>query len=979
MKLSDLTAYEVLEERRLEDLNSIGYIIRHKKSGARIAAISNDDENKVFYIGFRTPPENSTGVPHIIEHTVLCGSDKYPVKDPFVELVKGSLNTFLNAMTYPEKTVYPIASCNEKDFQNLMDVYMDAVFHPNIYKHEEIFKQEGWHYELEEKDAPVTINGVVYNEMKGAFSSPDDVLQREILNSLFPENAYHHESGGDPLHIPELTYEEYLDFHRKYYHPCNSYIYLYGDMDLVEKLKWMDEEYLGKYDKIELDSTIALQKPFEKPIEVNKAYSISSTESEEDNTYLSYNVAIETVLDKKLYQAFDILDYALVSAPGAPLKKALLDAGIGKDILGSFDNGILQPVFSIVAKNTNKSEKEHFLSVIRETLEGVVRNGLNKKALLAGINSAEFRFREADFGQFPKGLLYGLQCLDSWMFDDMQPFMHLEAIETYQFLKEQVETDYFEKLIERYLLQNTHASVVVIEPKKGLNAKNEEALAEKLKAYKESLSEAELEQLIADTRHLKQYQEEPSPKEDLEKIPMLKRSDMKKEAAPLYNEELTMDKTPVVFHEMFSNGIDYLSFLFEAGDVKEEDLPYLGILRYVLGYVDTKSYSYADFANEVNIHTGGVSCSIGIYPDAKEEDMVQVKFAVQTKALYEKLPNAMHLIKEMVATSDYSDEKRLYEVMAQLKSRLQVSMSSSGHSVSSMRAMSYFSKNAAYQDSTSGIAFYEKVKEIEEHFEEKKEKLITKLVALTKQIFTPNRMLVSVTATKEGIAGLEQEIKDFKKVLFEDKVIGEAAKLTLEKKNEGFMDASQVQYVARAGNYRKLGYSYTGALRILKVIMGYDYLWINVRVKGGAYGCMNGYLRNGDTYFVSYRDPNLAKTNEVYNQIPEYVKAFEADERDMTKYIIGTISDMDTPMNPYAKGARSMSAYLQHITIDDLQRERDEVIHASQEDIRNLEGLLSAVLEQDNLCVIGNEDAILEEKDMFLQVKNLNETGRDKE
>ena len=308
MKLTDLEAYEILEQCPLRDLKSEGFILRHKKSGARVAVISNDDDNKVFYIGFRTPAEDSTGVPHIIEHTVLCGSDKYPVKDPFVELVKGSLNTFLNAITYPEKTIYPVASCNDTDFQNLMSVYMDAVFHPNIYKHQEIFKQEGWHYELESEDAPITINGVVYNEMKGAFSSADDVLQREILNSLFPDNTYSNESGGDPERIPDLTYEDYLDFHRRYYHPCNSYIYLYGNMDVAEKLRWMDEEYLSHYEEIELDSTVKAQKPFEKPVEITKKYPISSAEPEEDNTYLSYNLVVGDILDRKLYLAFDVLE-----------------------------------------------------------------------------------------------------------------------------------------------------------------------------------------------------------------------------------------------------------------------------------------------------------------------------------------------------------------------------------------------------------------------------------------------------------------------------------------------------------------------------------------------------------------------------------------------------------------------------------------------------------------------------------------------
>ncbi len=973
MKLTDLNAYEVLEQRPLDDLHSEGCILRHKKSGARIAVIANDDDNKVFYVGFRTPPEDSTGVPHIIEHTVLCGSDKYPVKDPFVELVKGSLNTFLNAMTYPEKTIYPVASCNDKDFQNLMSVYMDAVFHPNIYKYQEIFQQEGWHYELEDEDSPITINGVVYNEMKGAFSSADDVLQRQILNSLFPDTPYRNESGGDPDFIPDLTYEAYLDFHRRYYHPCNSYIYLYGDMDVAEKLRWLDEEYLSHYEKITIDSAIREQKPFAKPVELVKKYPISSTETEEDNTYLSYNLVVGTVLDKKLYLAFDILDYALVSAPGAPVKKALLDAGIGKDITGGYDSGTMQPIFSFIAKNANGSQKEEFLSVIRETLKQQVKDGIDKKALLAGINGSEFRYREADFGQFPKGLLYGIQCLDSWLYDDMQPFMHLEASETYRFLKEQVKTDYFEQLIQTYLLDNPHASVVVIEPEKGLNAKKEEQLAKKLAAYKESLSKEEIQQLIADTKHLKQYQEEPSPREDLEKIPMLCREDMKREAAPLINQEREVDGVTVIHHSMFSNGIAYLRFLFDIRDFAVEDIPYVGLLKYVLGYVDTEHYGYAELSNEINIHTGGIGCSFGVYPHMSGEEQMKVMFEVKTKVLMEELPEAGKLITEMIKTSVLSDEKRLLEILGQLKSRLQASLSSVAHSVASMRAMSYFSRAAYYQDAVGGILFEQKIADLAEHFEEKKADLIAKLEELTRRIFTPERMSVSVVCEEKDFEAVGREIGQLKQELYpsEGSTVRNLPPLVLEQKNEGFTDASKVQYVARTGNFKRHGFEYNGALRILKVIMGYDYLWINIRVKGGAYGCMNSYMRNGDTYFVSYRDPNLEKTNEIYDGIPEYLENFTADERDMTKYIIGTVSDLDTPLNPNAKGARSMTALLQGITQEDLQRERDEVIGATEKDIRALKDMIASVLEEHNLCVIGNEEKLNEQKELFTELKNI--------
>ena len=966
--LNTLEAYELLEKKELQDLNSVGYRLRHKKTGAKIALIRNDDENKVFYIGFRTPPKDSTGVAHIVEHTVLCGSDKFPVKDPFVELAKGSLNTFLNAMTYPDKTVYPVASCNDKDFANLMDVYLDAVFHPNIYKYEEIFK--GWHYELESEDAPITYNGVVYNEMKGAFSSPESVLERSILNSLFPDNTYGNESGGDPVDIPDLTYQDYLDFHSKYYHPSNSYIYLYGDMDFAEKLEWIDKEYLSAYDAITLDSAVKEQAAFEKPKEISFPYPIASSESLTDNTYLSYNTVVGNVLDKELYLAFEVLEYALLNAPGAPLKKALIDAGIGKDIMGSYDNGIYQPIFSIIAKNANEEQKEEFLSVIRNVLEDCVKNGISKKSLLAGINSMEFKFREADFGAYPKGLMYGLQCLDSWLYDEKEPFMHIEAIETYAFLKEQTQGRYFEELVQKYLLDNTHVSVVITKPQKGLNAENEKALEEKLAAYKATLSKEEIDSLIADTRHLKEYQEEPSPKEDLEKIPLLKREDLKKEIVKLTNEECEVAGVPALYHDVFTSGIHYVDFMFDIKHIRQEDLPYVGLLKAVLGYVDTEHYGYADLSNEIDLQTGGISNNILGTADVENIEEYSLKFEVRTKFLEDKTGAALRLVKEILCSSDLDDEKRLYEIIAQSKSRLQMAIGGMGHYMAGMRAMSYFSKTAKISDLTGGIELYKMVADLEEHFEEKKEELKATLKRLVKEIFVRERLMLNITCAG-GTTFLEKELQELLESLPSDKTPVKPQEILCEKKNEGFLDASKVQYVSRAGNFVKKGYSYTGTLRILKVIMGYDYLWINIRVKGGAYGCMSGFGKNGDTYFASYRDPKLRATNEIYEKIPEYLKEFDADERDMTKYIIGTISEMDTPLTPISRGRRSLISYLGHITDEELQKERDAVLSGTAEDIRALAPLVQAVLEEQDLCVIGNEETLRAEKEMFMELKNL--------
>ena len=974
MSVYDLTAYEVIQKADLSDLQSEGILLKHRKSGARILLMENDDENKVFAIGFRTPPSDSTGVPHIMEHSVLCGSRDFPVKDPFVELVKGSLNTFLNAMTYPDKTVYPIASCNDKDFQNLMHVYMDAVFYPNIYEHDEIFRQEGWSYKLDEPDGELTISGVVYNEMKGAFSSPEGVLDRVILNSLFPDTSYANESGGDPEVIPELTYEQFLDFHRKYYHPSNSYIYLYGNMDMEEKLRWLDENYLSDFDATEVDSEIKYQEPFSEMREVVQEYSITSDESEADNTYLSYNKVIGTSLDEKLYLAFQILDYALLSAPGAPLKKALVDAGIGKDIMGSYDNGIYQPIFSVIAKNANMEQKEDFVRVIEDTLRNIAENGMDKKALRAGINYYEFRFREADFGNYPRGLMYGLQLFDSWLYDEEKPFIHMQAISTFEFLKNQVDTGYFEELIRKYLLDNTHGAVVIIRPERGRTARMDKELAEKLQAYKESLSAEEVEKLVNATHELEQYQEEESSPEDLAKIPVLKREDISRDIAPIFNEEMEMDGVKVVHHNVETNGIGYVTLMFDLSGIREELLPYVGILQSVLGIIDTNNYEYGELFNEINVNTGGIGTSLELYTDVTKvkEKEFRATFEMKGKALYPKMNVMFKMMREILMESRLDDEKRLKEILAMLKSRLQMSFLSSGHTTAALRALSYTSPMAKFKDDTDGIGFYETVRMIEEDFDSHKAELIHNLKEISQRIFRADNMMVSCTAAKEGLAAVQEAFPAVRGSLHSgEKLPEEPCILHCTKRNEGFKTSSKVQYVARVGNFIDGGAKYSGALQILKVILGYDYLWQNIRVKGGAYGCMSNFNRIGEAYLISYRDPNLKRTMEVYEGVVDYLKNFNVSDRDMNKFIIGTMSNLDRPMNPAAKGARSMNLYMNHVSEEMIRTERGQILDARQEDIRNLAGVLQAMLDQHLICVIGSEDKIEEQKDMFLEVRTL--------
>ncbi|MCR5032165.1 MAG: insulinase family protein [Lachnospiraceae bacterium] len=960
-------AYEFVEEHFSKDLNGTCMLLRHKKTGARVALVSNDDENKVFYIGFRTPSLDSTGAAHIVEHTVLCGSEHFPVKDPFIELTKGSLNTFLNAMTYPDKTVYPVASCNDRDFQNLMHVYLDAVFHPNIYKEEKIFRQEGWHYEMESMDAPLTINGVVYNEMKGAYSSPDDVFDRQIVGTLFPETSYQYESGGDPEVIPTLTYEQYLKFHSLYYHPSNCYIYLYGDMDMEEKLAFIDREYLSGYEKLDLDTTLKQQPAFTEFREVSAPYPVADDDSLEDNTYLSYNVVVGGALDAKRSIAFDVLDYALCSAPGAPIKQSLIQQGIGKDVYGGYNDGLRQPYFNIVAKNANADQKEAFVSTIEKILRQQAEEGIDKEALLAAINYYEFKFREADFGSFPKGLIYGLDMLDSWIYDDLKPFIHVEAGDNFKALRKEVETGYFEQLIKDNLLDNPHGAVVILTPEHGLTKKKEDKLAADLSAYKESLSDAEKQKIIDETRALKEYQESEDDPEALKTIPLLSVGDIRREVEDVRNEVTEVDGVKILHHPYFTNGIGYIQVHFDARNVPEELFGYLGIFKNCVGMMDTEHYSYGELFNKIHLLTGGVYDSFSLLSDSKEKGRFYHYYQVKAKALEPNIHDAFTLIRELIFRTKFDDTGRLLEILQEMKSHMEADMLSSGHVIAAARAISYMTPEGAISEYTTGMDYYYRVADLIAHYEERKDDLVNKLYAIRKVLLQKQNLFVDYTGEKAD-GKLPQVIVDETRGLFEElypdteplkqKFIPE-----ISKKQEGFMNSSQVLYVALAGDYSKKGLTFTGALRVLKILMSYDYLWNNVRVKGGAYDCMCKFGKNGECVFASYRDPELKKTLEVYRHAAEYIRNVKLSEREITQYIIGTISSMDTPKTPAIKGSYSQNVYLTRQTVEELQKERDQVLSVTEETIHSLADYIDAFVSDDYICVTGNESKLKEEGD----------------
>lgn len=971
MKIEELQSYEVVEKRFVADVNSEGYLLKHKKTGARILLLSNDDDNKVFSIGFRTTPVNSTGVAHILEHSVLCGSDKYPIKDPFVELAKGSLNTFLNAMTFPDKTIYPVASCNDKDFQNLMDVYLDAVFYPRIYKEDKIFRQEGWHYEMEDKDSPLTINGVVYNEMKGAFSSPDDVLSRELFTSLYPDTTYGFESGGDPEVIPELSYEEFLDFHRKYYHPTNSYIYLYGNMDMVEKLEYMDKEYLSKFERREINSEVETQKAFDKMRRVVKEYPIGEEEKESGNTYFSYNISISDSLDKEVCLALQILDYALCTAPGAPLKKALTEAGIGTEIQSSYDCGIKQPFFSVIAKNADTDKETAFVEIIEKVLTDIVKNGFDKKALLAGLNYFEFRYRESDYGYYPKGLMYGINILETWLYDEKKPFIRVESGEVYEALREKVEDGYFEKLIQTYMLDNPHKSMVVLLPKKGLTQEREKALAEELASYKAGLTDSEMDAIVEGAKALKAYQEKPDAEEDLAKIPLLSRKDMKKEANRFVNELRKAGDNDFLYHDLFTNGISYLRLIFKLDKVPARLIPYVGIMTSVLGMMDTDKHEYADLNNDINILTGGIQTISNVYGDIQDENRFLMTLEMKTKVMEQNLQTAIDLMKEEILGTNFADKKRLKEILAELKSRLQAQAMSASHVIAFNRALSNVSKKAAANEQLSGMDFYRLVEKLDGEFDAEADKLIASLKELAEIAFRPENLMLDLTGSEKAAEELPAMVEHFKKELYTCEVETGSYDPVLTKVKEGYKTPGQVQYVCRAGNFKHKGLPYTGSLRVLKTMMGYDYLWNQIRVKGGAYGCMCGFSKSGECFIVSYRDPNLKNTVEVYENAADYIAAFEADERMLTQYIIGAIGELDTPKSASLKGLDSLVAYMTGLTDADMQRERDELLATDAEALKKTSEQIRAFMEEDCLCVVGNADKITEAADLFDKVENL--------
>ena len=964
MKENDiLHGFRLIKEQTVKEVGSTAFEFVHEKTGARLFYLKNDDDNKVFSIAFRTPPTDDTGVAHIVEHSVLCGSRKYPLKEPFVELVKGSMNTFLNAMTYPDKTVYPVASRNDKDFKNLMDVYLDAVFYPEIYRKPEILMQEGWHYEIENPEEPLSYSGVVYNEMKGALSSPDDLLSRRIMASLFPDTTYGCESGGDPEAIPALTQEMFIDFHRRYYHPSNSYIYLYGDLDLEERLEYLDREYLSNFERIPVPSKIDRQQPFGEMKRIEEFYPISQDEAPEEKTFLSLNLLTGESLDTKTMLGLSILEHALLRSPAAPLRKALVDARLGMDVDSSFEDEMLQPMFSIIINSSEADRAEKFYSLVMEKLKELRDQGIDRTLLEASINIHEFRLREADFGSAPKGLIYGLRSLRSWLYEG-DPALYLYYEDILAEIKREFKEGYFEALVDKYFLKNNHKTLLVLKPSKTMAAEREKAQEEALAKLKAGLSEDELRQIVENVKKLKERQQEPEKPENLEKIPLLKRADIRKESDILPLEERGIGDVKVLCSSLETHGILYMNLYFDALRLPQEKLNYAYLLTDLLGNVDTKRHSYEDLANLVNLNIGGLSQELCAYTRKNEPDSFMPLMKLKSKALAAKLPELCGILSEILTESVFTNSKRIREIVEQEIVGIELSLQRSAHSLVGGKVASYLSRAGAYNDAGM-LPYYRFLKDFLAHYEERFEEVSGAMAEVLPCLINRNGLLLSVTCNEEVYGNLVKELPTLIDS-FSDKVYPEADyQFELKSLNEGIMSPSRVQYVAKGANYIKLGHEYSGTLRVVETVLRYDYFWNRIRVQGGAYGALTCFNQNGFMYFCSYRDPRLSETLEVFDGTADYLRNFEVSDREMDKYVIGTMSTVDTPLTPQMKGNAAAECYIRGISYEDRQRSRDEIIAAKQEDIRRVADIIDDCMKADNLCVFGNEELLKKEKDIF--------------
>lgn len=955
--------FKLLREEKINEIKSTVRIFEHLKSGARLINLANSDDDKLFSIGFRTTPFDSTGVAHILEHSVLCGSRKFRTSDPFSDVAKSSLHTFMNAMTYTDKTIYPVGSRNHKDFMNLMDVYLDAVLHPRIYENHNILKQEGWRYELNE-DNTLSYKGVVYSEMMGALSSPEETIINNIYSSLFPGTTYDNISGGDPDVIPQLTQENFEKFHSRFYHPSNSYIYLYGDMDLDKCLKFIDDEYLDEFERIEVPSAIKDTKTDDKMAVVRSSYSINEDEDDENKEFLALNFAYGKSSNSSEYLTHKILYNMFIESPASPIKRALLDAGIGESLVTGDDMNMdptKQLLMPIVVKNAAKGNEEKFKKVILSTLEKLVKDGIDKDLLTSCINTIEFRLREIT----PyKGLQYDELVLESWLYDG-DPTALLKYDSVINHLKEEVKNGYFEDFIKKNVLENNHCSLVVLSAEKGLAARNAQKLADKLTAYKNSLSEEEVNKIKLQNETLRKEQSRKDSEEDKKTLPKLDLSEVDKSIEKLPQSIVKKDDITFLSHDLFTGKIEYVDFLFDISGFSEEDVKYIALLCNVLGQLDTKNKNYSKLSAEVAEVTGGIESYVDVYMKHDSCTEYTPKLIVSAKTVNSNINKTLSLVNEIITSTKFDDEARLSEILKEIKSKLELSVIEDGDSFGIKRVCSMVSLGSQFREETEGMTYFKFVSDIVKNYEACSKAVMNKIASIFEKVFNKKNLIVSVCGEKEDNKAVVDNIDSALKGLPSTEIKEDLIKKTGKAGSDAVITQSSLQYVVKGYNIVKLGRKYCGSMRVLCSILNSEYYYPKVRREGGAYGCYTFLSRNGNIGVTSYRDPNLKKTFEVYNETYKFLENLELSKDDMDNFIIGTIGRTYKPLTPEMKALAAVADYITGITDEYKQREKDEILNTTLADIKGYASMIKDVMDKNLCCVVGNEGNIKKNNDLF--------------
>lgn len=960
--------YKLIEKRYVADVEGYVYLFEHIKSGAHVVKIANKDSNKTFCISFKTQPDDDSGIPHILEHSVLNGSKKYPVKSPFDQLVKCSLNTYLNAMTGNDVTMYPVASVSTKDYFNLMDVYLDAVLNPRIYEDKRILKQEGWRIVAMDPDDDFKYTGVVYNEMKGYYSDPIRELDTIISKTLFPDNCYGCASGGYPAAIPTLTQEHFTQFHSKYYHPENCYVFFYGDADMEQELSKLNDEYLTNYSRSNADYNIPIQAPFTEPKEIKEYYPADDNTDADSETYLSLSFVACRNTDNLHLLALDIIADALVSQESGYIKNAFLQAGIGSEIEAWCDP-YQQSVFTFLGYNCSPQKAADFRKVIMDVLKYVAANGLDKETVTAVINRREFYLREGNDAQ--KGMRHLYEMLTPWIFG-ANPIDAVESTKIFEKFKQEVENGLLESTIKEFLLDNPHSVMVTLEPKSGLEQEIEANTQQQLNKIKASMTQEQIQALVNENKELDLMQNTPDSPEALKCIPTLSKEDINPKADVFPVEVRRVGDTDAIVYESFTNGITYMRFIFDMKVLPFELLPYGSLLAEVLGLMPTENYTFGELDNIVKTYTGGCGTSNDIYSYVKEGKRVaNVELKINGKCLTKNLEKMTDIMYEILCCSKLDDKARLKDLVSRLDSEQDNELNSRAYQIMRNRIESYYNPAAYIDEYMSGIDFFHFVKDLNKNFDAKADELIENLKKTLSLVIRRDNIKCFVQCSADCYAEFERCASKLISKLSGEKSEYHDYNLKPEPKNEGFIAQTKIQYVFKAQDFLSPDFKYSGSASVVGKILSSDYLQNNVRVRGGAYGAFAGLGFDGFVCLSSYRDPNLKSTLDIYDAASEYLSEYSDDEATVFQYIIGTISGKDRPLTTAQKGQVALSLYRIGRGIEDMQRERDEILNTTAYDIRKYAEAFKDFSENGAICVFGSEDIINENSQLFKNIIRL--------